>query len=59
MSFTLKNPVRYFIKNAYGMGLIVYNVKLLLQMIWNQSCGFGKKLKEKANFQKVIIVRKN
>ena len=55
----MKNPVRYFIKHAYGMGLIVYNVKLLLIMIWNQSCGFGKKIKRKmANFQKVIIVRK-
>ena len=43
----LKNPVKYFIKHAYGMGLIVNNVKLLLNMIWNQSCGFGRKLKEK------------
>lgn len=54
----LRNPVIYFIKRAYYMGL-VYDVNLLLNMIWTQSCGFGKKLKEKWHISReYIIVRK-
>lgn len=57
--FMLRNPVIYFIKLAYYMGLVVYDVNLLLNMVWNQSCGFGKKLKEKWHISReYIIVRK-